>query len=106
VSLRVIPGSFRARSAALLFQCDQDGKTIDCGLASDALRDLLFIYRLDRSGRHGFRALLPEIERLANAKSETGRFEDDGALVIRTADLLRYGFQAKSAADAQQEAGG
>ena len=94
----VIAGSFRTQSAGLSFQCRQGGKTIDCGVASDVLRDLLAFYRLERPGEEAYRALLPEIERLANAKSEAGRFEDDGALVIRVADLLRYGFQARSAA--------
>ena len=46
----------------------------------DVLRDLLYYHRLD--GDDAFRALLPEIERLANAKSEAGRFEEDGALVL------------------------
>jgi hypothetical protein len=38
--------------------------------------------------------LLPEIERLVNAKFDAGRIEKDG-LVIRPVDLLRYGFQRR-----------
>jgi hypothetical protein len=98
VSLRIIPGSLKAESAGLSFQCHQDGKTFDCCIASDVLRDLLTFYRLERSGEHASRALLPEIERLADAKSLAGRFEENGVLLICAVDLLRYGFQAKPAA--------
>jgi hypothetical protein len=98
VSLRVIAGSLKAHSAGLSFQCDHDGKTINCGVASDVLRDLLAFHGLESSEDDAFRALLPEIERLAKAKCAAGRFEENGVLVIRAVDLLRYGFQAKSAA--------
>jgi hypothetical protein len=97
VALKVIAGSLDAHSAGLSFQCNQGGEAIDCGVVSDVLYDLLAFHRLG-FGNDAFRALLPEIERLANAKSDAGRFEENGTLVIRTADLLRYGFQAKSAA--------
>jgi hypothetical protein len=93
VSLRVISGSLRAQSAGLSFQCDHDGKTIDCGVASDVLRDLLAFHRLEGFAGDAYRALLPEIERLADVKIEAGRFEENGVLVIRAADLLRYGFR-------------
>jgi hypothetical protein len=36
---------------------------------------------------------LPELDRLASLKYAAGRLEENGELVIRTADLLRYGFQ-------------
>ena len=98
MSLRVIAGSLKAYPAGLSFQCGRDGETIDCEVASDVLRDLLAFHRFGGAGDDPFRALLPEIERLANAKFDAGRFEEDGTLVIGTADLLRYGFQAKSAA--------
>jgi hypothetical protein len=97
VALKVIAGSLDAQSAGLSFQCDQDGETIDCGVVSDVLHDLLAFHRLG-FGEDAFRALLPEIERLANAKSDAGRFEENGTLVVRATDLLRYGFRAKSAA--------
>jgi hypothetical protein len=95
VPLKVIAGSLEAGAAGLSFQCRGDDETIECEVASDVLRDLLAFHRFD--GDDAVRALLPEIERLANAKSDAWRFEEDGALVIRPADLLRYGFQAKSA---------
>ncbi len=98
VSLRVIAGSLEAHPAGLSFKCGREGETIVCGVASDVLRDLLYFHRLE--GDDAFRALLPEIERLANAKSEAGRFEEDGALVIRSVDLLRFGFGGKSSRSA------
>jgi hypothetical protein len=36
--------------------------------------------------------LLLEIVRLANAKYDARRLEEDGSLVIRSTDLLRFGF--------------
>lgn len=98
MSLKVILESLRAQSTGLAFQCDQDGKTIDCGVVSNVLLDLLAFHRLESSGDDGLRALLPEIERLANAKGQAGRFDEDGVLVIREIDLLRYGFETRSAA--------
>jgi hypothetical protein len=37
--------------------------------------------------------LLLEIVRLANAKYDAGRLEEDGSLVIRATDILRFGFE-------------
>ena len=98
MSLRVIAGSLKAQAAGLSFQIGGEGETLDCEVASEVLRDLLAYHRFEGAGDDAVRALLPEIERLANAKSDAGRLEEDGTLVIRTADLLRYGFQDKSAA--------
>jgi hypothetical protein len=39
--------------------------------------------------------LLPEIERLANAKYDARRLEEDGGLLIQPADLVRYGFEKR-----------
>jgi hypothetical protein len=46
--------------------------------------------RLSCSEEAVFSQLLPEIERLANAKSEAKLFNQNGELSIGTADLLRY----------------
>jgi hypothetical protein len=72
-------------------------------VARDVLRDLLAYHRFEGAGDDVLRALLPEIERLANAKSDAGRLEEDGTLVIRTADLLRYGFEAKSGSKSESK---
>ena len=98
MSLRVIAGSLKAQAAGLSFQCGGEGETLDCEVASEVLRDLLAFHRFEGGGADAMRALLPEIERLANVKSDAGRFEEDGTLVIRPVDLLRYGFQHKPAA--------
>ena len=98
MSLKVILESLKAGSTGLSFQCDQDGKTIDCVVVSNVLIDLLSFHRLESSGEDGLRTLLPEIERLSNAKGQAGRFDEDGVLVIREVDLLRYGFENQSAA--------
>jgi len=98
VPLKIVAGSLKAQSAGLSFHCRGDGETIDCEVAGEVLHDLLAFHRFEGRGDDAVRALLPEIERLANIKRDAGRFDEDGTLVIRPADLLRYGFQAKSAA--------
>jgi hypothetical protein len=95
VSLRVVFDSLSAQSQGLFFQCDRDGKIIQCGIADVALRDLIDFHRLKSSENKALRALLPEIERLANAKCDAGRFEENGWLVIWPVDLLRYGYQGR-----------
>jgi hypothetical protein len=100
VSLRVIARSLSAQLKGLCFQCDRDGTIIHCGIAADALRDLIDFHRIKSSEDKALRALLPEIERLVNAKCNAGRIEENGWLVIWPVDLLRYGYlgRDKSAA--------
>jgi hypothetical protein len=95
VSLRVNFESFNAQSRGLCFQCDLDGKTIQCGIADVALRDLIDFHRIKSTTDEPLRALLPEIERLVSAKCDAGRFEENGWLVIWPVDLLRYGYQGR-----------
>ena len=98
--LKVILGTLNARPQSLAFQCDNGVKNITGSIAADTLLDMMDFHRIKGSQEYGFQTLLPEIERLLNAKSEAGKFEDNGELAIRTAELLRYGFRerAKSAA--------
>ena len=103
VPFRLIPGSLEVQSAGLSFQCDHDGNTILCGVSGDVLHDLLAFHRLESSGGDAFRALPPELERLAMAKLLAGRLEENGMLIIRDVDLLRYGFQAKPTACSQSD---
>jgi hypothetical protein len=102
LSLRIIFDSFSAaQSKGLCFQCERDGKIIQCGIAGVAVLDLIDFHRIKiTDGADTLRALLPEIERLTNAKCDAGRFEENGWLVIWPVDLLRYGYQGprKSAA--------
>jgi hypothetical protein len=93
MSLKVIAGSLRAQLKGLCFQCDRDGRPLHCGISDGALRDLIDFHRFNGSRDKALRALLPEIERLANSKCDAGRFEENGSIVIWPVDLLRYGYQ-------------
>jgi hypothetical protein len=95
LSLGIIFESFNAQSKGLCFQCDRDGKIIQCGIADVALRDLIDFHRINSSTDEPLRALLPELERLVNAKYVARRFEENGWLVIWPVDLLRYGYQGR-----------
>ena len=95
MSLKVVFDSFSAQSKGLCFQCDRDGEIIQCGIAEVALRDLVDFHRIQSTESEALRALLPEIERLANAKCDAGQFEENGWLVIWPVDLLRYGYQGR-----------
>jgi hypothetical protein len=95
MSLRIIAGSLSAQSKGLCFQCDRDGRPLQCGISDTALRDLIDFHRFNGSQEKALRALLPEIERLANAKCDAGRFEEYGWLVIWPVDLLLYGYHER-----------
>lgn len=90
--LTVIAGS-TAGLQSLSFQCDDGKKKIVCGITSDALRNLIGFHRLNGTNLEAARALVSEVERLANAKYNDAGFEENGELLIRLRDLLRYGFQ-------------
>jgi hypothetical protein len=96
----VIPRSLDAQSDGIRFQCRLGDKIIECGIVDVALRDLVSFHRIKKADDKPLGVLLPEFERLVAAKYEAGRFEEDGWIVIRSADLLRYGFRrrVKSAA--------
>ena len=100
MSLIVIPRSLEAELEGLLFQCRDGNQTIECGITDGALRDLISFHRIKKTDDNPLRVLLPELERLVSAKYDAGRLEEDGWIVVRSADLLRYGFRrrAKSAA--------
>jgi hypothetical protein len=91
--LRVVAGTLEAQPAGLRFQCAHGDKTVQCGIVEIALLDLIGFHRIKKTADIPFRVLLPEIERLVNAKHDAGRFEEDGWIVVQTVDLLRYGFR-------------
>ena len=95
MSLKVIARSLSAQSKGLCFQCERDGKIIQCGIADAALRELIDFHSIKGAQDKALRALLPETERLVNAKCDAGRFEENGWLVIWPVDLLRYGYQGR-----------
>ena len=96
MSLRIVFESFNAQLKGLCFQCDRAGEIIQCGIADLALRDLIDFHRINSTNDEALRALLPELERLVNAKCTAGRFEENGWLVIWPVDLLRYGYQGRN----------
>jgi hypothetical protein len=57
VSLRVIFDSFEAHSRGLCFQCDRDGKIVQCGIADVALRDLIDFHRIKSTADEALRVL-------------------------------------------------
>jgi hypothetical protein len=104
VSLTIIAKSFTAKTYGFSFQSDcADGKIIRCGITDLALADLVDFHHVKSTAADAPLVLLLEIERLANAKYQAGRLEEEGGLLIRSTDLVRYGFQArkKQAAEAQ-----
>jgi hypothetical protein len=88
-------GSLEAEPHGLLFQCRDGERIIECGISDSALHDLIGFHRIRRT-KEPFRVLLPEIERLVNTKYDAGRFEENGWIVVRAADLLRYGFRRRT----------
>jgi hypothetical protein len=90
VSLRVVAGRLDLSSDSIVCQLDDGVTRVVCTIARQALRDLGDYHQLSGSEEAVFSQLLPEIERLANAKSEAGLFDQNGELSIGTADLLRY----------------
>jgi hypothetical protein len=98
--LKVTVQTLSARPQSLAFQCEDGMKTISASISAETLRDMTDFHQIKGSPEEGFRALLPEIERLLNAKFQAGRIEESGELSIRAADLLRFGFRARDKAAA------
>src|SRR5258708_2618707 len=94
--LNLIRGRLPAESQGLLFHCNDENKEIICNITDAAFRDLIDFHRLNRSKTELAQAIVTEIERLANAKYNAARIEETGMLVIRLADLILYGFQARN----------
>jgi hypothetical protein len=94
VSFRVASGKFDIESQSVCFHLDDGTNIVPCTVAGQVLLDLADHYFLScGTMTAAFSLLLPEVERLVNAKYGYGRLEENGELVIGTADLLRYGFQ-------------
>jgi hypothetical protein len=93
IPLKLVPGTINVESNALSFRCGDGAKSIDCSITAGALDDILQYHRLEASNDDVDEALLNKIERILNAKSNAGRIGPDGSLVIKTIDVLRYGFR-------------
>lgn len=100
VRLKVVAGSIHAEPKSLSFRCAGGDGDIECQVTAAALRDLIDFHRLKSLDEGAFQTLLPEIERLVNSKFSAGRFDENGELWIRVADLLRYGYQEQNEAAA------
>jgi hypothetical protein len=97
VSLRINPKSLAPRPDEVHFQFDSgEGGIIQCRVTDETLRDLIDFHHVKNTDEDTSRVLLPEIERLANAKYDARRLEEDGGLFIRPADLVRYGFEKRN----------
>src|SRR5437764_597274 len=78
VTLRIIPTSLAPQPDEVRFQFDcNDGRVIQCSITDDALRDLIDFHRVKNTDEDTSRVLLPEVERLANAKYDARRLEED-----------------------------
>ena len=93
---RVLAESVDVLSVSPSFQLNIDGNNVACGITREALNDLGHHHGYRGAEGEVMRALGPEIERLVRAKSRAGRFEENHGLVIRTTDLLRYGFNSEA----------
>jgi hypothetical protein len=98
--LKVIEGTLSVRPQSLAFRCENGMQTVSGSISAETLRDMTDFHQVKGSPEEGFRALLPEIERLLNAKLQARRIDANGELAIRAADLLRFGFQARDKAAA------
>lgn len=67
-------------------------RPVACAITREALYDLGFHHGFRAGAQELLRALGPQIERLTKAKFRAGKVEENGELVIRSVDLLRYGF--------------
>jgi hypothetical protein len=93
VSLVTDATSVSVRPEEISFESLDGMKVVPCGILRDALLDLGGYHRLSGGEDELFRALLPEIERLASAKYSAGRLDRNGAIMIGSADILLYGFE-------------
>jgi hypothetical protein len=100
MGLKVMVQTLSARSQSFAFQCEDGTQQTACSIAAETLRDITDFHQFKGSPEEGFRALLPEIERLVNAKLNAGRREENGEISIRMGDLLRYGFAQREKAAA------
>jgi len=73
------------RRKVVWFTASVDGKRVDCGISIEALGDHFGAYHDDPLPV--FRANRKRIEAVAARLITQGRFENDGAVLVRSADL-------------------
>jgi hypothetical protein len=94
-SLFVVADTVQAQPQGFTFESHDGVKVVPCSISRDALLDLRDYHGLAGDENQAFRALGPEIERLANKKYRAGRVERTGELEINPADILLYGFEPR-----------
>jgi hypothetical protein len=85
-------GELDVLSRGLSLQFHEGNETFSCTVTPGVLLDLGSYHRLSFTEEDVLGVLLPELDRLASAKYRAGRFEQDGSILVREADLLRYGY--------------
>jgi hypothetical protein len=93
--LYVVADSMQEQPQGLAFQSHDGVKVVACSISRDALLDLRDYHGLTGDESQAFRALGPQIERLANEKYRAGRLDQTGQLEINPADILLYGFEPR-----------
>ena len=76
------------------FRIDDGGDGLPCGISRNALFDLAGHHSVQGTDEALFQALAPAIGRLVATKYGAGRLEEGGGILISSADLLLYGFDA------------
>jgi hypothetical protein len=99
VPLNVIPGQLDIQNESIRFRLSDGEKTVSCSVSRFVLQDLIGHHSpgVNVTDLQAFVALLPDIAHLANAKYDAGRTDENGEIVIATADLLRHGLQSPTA---------
>ena len=92
--LRISAGKLEVGEHAICFRCTADAASIECSISRQALQDLAGVHGLpfETSDLAAFGHLLSRIEKIADRKYPTARFERNGDLNITSADVIRYGF--------------
>jgi len=105
--LSIISGPIEVQSHGIAFRASYHGDgSVDCRISREALFDLAGYHRLRGGEEELFQALYPEIERLLTAKYGGRRIEEDGELLVASADLLLYGFEERDEPAAREKRGG
>ena len=86
-------GELDVLSRGLSLQFHAGNETFACMVTPGALLDLGSYHRLSFTEEDVFGVLLPELDRLASAKYRAGRLEEDGSILVREAELLRYSYR-------------
>jgi hypothetical protein len=99
VPLNVIPGQLDIQKEGIRFRLSDGETTVSCSVSRFVLQDLIshHLPGVNVTDLQAFVELLPGIAHLANVKYDAGRIDENGEIVIGTADLLRHGLQSPAA---------